>query len=632
MPLIPGKDADLNQGVEPKRPLFERIQDWIFRLDVGFGVQWFRLGLFCVLVIVVIGFYHSIRFLGLRDREAMDIAQLARNLSRGNGYVTQFVRPLDVWYLHSIGRPSLEAGRNSIPELWTPPLYPMTVAAVFRGIPPRSDLTQASKVLELPPQQLPSLEAGNTMGLEKLLRLYEIARNFMLRMDRTLVLVAWLFFMVGLAIVYLLARDVFDHRVAVLSVFLYLFCDPLLDDCIAGLPTAFLSMLFMLATYGIFKAEKWAEAGKSNRWIYGALTAAALAVGLGTLTQYSFASILIPLLVYVGVSFRARGWQGKVALCLGVFVIVLVPWVARNWRVSQTLFGLSRFELSEGLRLNYQTEIKPGQLQRVYGIGTRIRPAAVVKKLFLNSRELYEKTLKDIGSNYLIAFFLASLLHRFRRDEVFRLRRLIFWTLLTCVLWLGLAGPSKHNPLTMFFPLIIIYGCAFFFVMFERLQFRRRWERRAFVGMFAVLNVLPFLYTILPPARTSPYPPYDSGVIAAVGNTFREDEIVATDMPWAMAWYADKTALWAPFDRADYLAINDEIRSIAGIFVTPVTPMSMTVNEAWAGYQSFWTRVYQPPPRWQSPDAFFDSYHWRPLTMDGMHVLLVNRPRWPVER
>src|SRR5256885_12502468 len=102
MPLIPGKqEEELGLAVEPRRPLFERVQDWIFRLDVGFGVQWFRLGLFCLLVLLIILLYNGTRFLGLRDREAMDTAQLARNLARGRGYVTQFVRPLDVWYLNS---------------------------------------------------------------------------------------------------------------------------------------------------------------------------------------------------------------------------------------------------------------------------------------------------------------------------------------------------------------------------------------------------------------------------------------------------------------------------------------------------------------------------------------------------
>jgi hypothetical protein len=418
----------------------------------------------------------------------------------------------------------------------------------------------------------------------------------------------------------------FDHRVAVLSVFLYLFCDPLLDSCVAGLPTAFLGMLFMMAVYSVFKAEKWSEAGKSPRWVFGGLAVAALAVGMGTLTQYAFVSVLVPLLVYVCASFRKQKWPAKVGLCLAVFLVVLSPWVVRNWLVSRTLFGLARLELTEGVRVSYAQEIKPGQLQRTYGIASKVGYTTVIKKLLVNSRVLYETTLKDTGGSYLIAFFLASLLHRFRRDEVFRLRRLLFWTLLVCIVWLALSGPPARNPLTMFMPLIIIYGSAFFFVLFERLQFRRRWERRAMVWLFALLNMASVIYTILPPARAMPYPPYDGGVVSLIGWTFRDNEVLASDIPWAVAWYADRTAVWAPYERNDFQAFHLEVHPVSGVYLTQATPLSMSVTEQWSGYQAFWTRMFRPPQEWRPPDPEFPAPNWRPMTPDGMQVLLSNRP------
>jgi len=133
---------------------------------------------------------------------------------------------------------------------------------------------------------------------------------------------------------------------------------------------------------------------------------------------------------------------------------------------------------------------------------------------------------------------------------------------------------------------------------------------------------------MLPPMTTSPYPPYDGGVAAAVGNVFRDDEIVASDIPWAVAWYGGRTAVWTPFDRDDFLAINDNIRGgIAGVYLTQATPQSQTVTETWAGNQRFWTRMYQPPQLWNPPDAQFPLQTWRPMTPDGMQVLLSTRTR-----
>jgi hypothetical protein len=267
------------------------------------------------------------------------------------------------------------------------------------------------------------------------------------------------------------------------------------------------------------------------------------------------------------------------------------------------------------------TEIKPGQLQRTYGGEQRIRFGSIIKKAMLNARQLYESTVKDVGANYLFAFFLASLLHRFRRDEVFRLRRLVFWSLMMCVAWLAVAGPTKQNQLTMFLPLIIIYGCAFFFVMFERLQFRTRLLRRGMVGLFAVLNTLPFVFTILPPAASLPYPPYDGGVVAAMASTFRDTDLLVSDIPWAVAWYGDRAAVWTPYEEKDYLAINDNVQVIAGIYLTQATLQQIQVPEMVTGYQKFWLDKYRPPP------PGFPLQFFRPLTPDGQQVLLSNRAR-----
>jgi hypothetical protein len=202
----------------------------------------------------------------------------------------------------------------------------------------------------------------------------------------------------------------------------------------------------------------------------GALAVSALAAALGTLTRYAFVAVLLPLLVYVAFSFPKQ-WYIKSGLCLGVFLLVLTPWMIRNWRASQTLFGLTHYELYEGTGLGTSAEVRQGQLQRTYLFDpSRLKLRSVLRKALLNMRQAYEVTLKNAGENYLLAFFLASLLHRWRRDEVFRLRRLVFWTLLGAVFWLGVAGSGeKRNFINVFMPLVIIYGSAFFYVLFERL-------------------------------------------------------------------------------------------------------------------------------------------------------------------
>jgi hypothetical protein len=593
MPFIPGKQSD--DPVEYK-PIYERIQDWIFKLDVGIGIGPFRLGMFCLVVLLLILLYTGTQFYGLRDPEAMDAAQLARNLYRGRGYATQNIRPLEIWYLSSIGRRPIDPNTNLEPELWTPPMYPMVLAAVFHVLPPDFTVENGAWTLEA---------------------------------DRVVMLTGWMCYLAGMFLMYALAWEMFDHRVATMSAFLYLFCNPLMESAIAGLPRGLMSVFFLLTAYAVFKAEKWQAEGRTASWVCGALAVSAGAVALGTLTQYAFVSVLAPLLIYVAVSFPKQ-WRAKCGLCVMVFLLVLTPWMVRNWKASETLFGLSRYQLVEGLGAGTGREIKAGQVQRMFG-GTlpEIRLRLQVRRALINGRQLYEVALKDVGANYLVVFFLVGMMHRFRQEEVFRLRRFVFWSVLMAVVWLSVAGPSplgtsppKRNFLTVFEPLIIVYGTAFFYVMFERLQFRTRLVRTAFVGAFAVFNSLPFAFMLLPPATTLPYPPYRADTVTLLGKWFGEQELLCSDIPWAVAWYADRSAVWNPYEEQDFFGINDNVKVMSGIYLTQETLSAQDVLQMITGYQRFWIQMFDlktfPPPKFPLQIA-------RPWTPDGQQVLITNR-------
>lgn len=586
MSPIFSKPTDPREG--PPKPFYERVQDYVFEMDRQSGTSFFRIGLFAVMVVFVILMYTGTQFYGLRDKEAMDTAQLGRNLWSGHGYTTRFIRPIALWHLSKAGKPPLNPASLTQPELYTPPVYPLMLSAVFRVVNPNFDVT---------------------LGMQTL------------RADRLVMVVAWGWFLVGLVMLYLLCRELFDHRVAVMTVTMYVLCDALLDSAASGLPASFLSVLFIVVAYGVVKAEKWAAAGKSSAWVNGALAASALAVGLGTLTQYAFVAVLVPLLVYVAVSFP-RDWTIKAGICAGIFALVMAPWVARNWRVSGTMFGLAPYAVHEGT-LTY----REGAIQRRYdGSELKFRMTDVLRKTLANGRKLYEQTLKDVGSNYLIAFFLASLLHRYRREETFRLRRLVFWSLMAAIGWLSVAGPPARNFLNVFVPLIIMYGVSFFYVVFERLQFRTRLLRMGMIGLFAFLNSLPLVFAILPPNTKRPYPPYAPGIVVGLGKEFRADELLVSDIPWAVAWYADRSTLWTTATEKDFFAINDTLHVATGIYLTQVTLLEPQILDLASGKQDYWLTMFQKlPPNF--PLQVFEVFPQSIEVQQGPQILISNRPR-----
>ena len=78
-------------------PPAERIQKLIHSLDTGALPRYLRivtLGL-AVLALAVLHDFRAYR--NLDTPEAMDAAQLARNISEGKGYTTLFIRPLSVY-------------------------------------------------------------------------------------------------------------------------------------------------------------------------------------------------------------------------------------------------------------------------------------------------------------------------------------------------------------------------------------------------------------------------------------------------------------------------------------------------------------------------------------------------------
>ena len=53
------------------------------------------------------------------------------------------------------------------------------------------------------------------------------------------------------------------------------------------------------------------------------------------------------------------------------------------------------------------------------------------------------------------------------------------------------------------------------------------------------------------------WPPYAPPYIAMINTWMKPDEIIASDMPWAVAWYADRRAVWRPDSIPHFNELND---------------------------------------------------------------------------
>ena len=64
------------------------------------------------------------------------------------------------------------------------------------------------------------------------------------------------------------------------------------------------------------------------------------------LSRYAFGWLLLPVLIFLGVFCGLRRIQ-LLGITLGVFLLVVAPWVTRNVAVSHTPFGTAGYALLE---------------------------------------------------------------------------------------------------------------------------------------------------------------------------------------------------------------------------------------------------------------------------------------------
>jgi hypothetical protein len=124
-------------------PLSQLIQRLIHLLEVGAGARYLRY-LSLALAVFTLAFLYDIReYRNLATPEAMDAAQLARNISEGNGYTTLFIRPFSLYLVqrHNQGKSTLSLTnadydfarvKTAHPDLANPPVYPLMLAGLMK--------------------------------------------------------------------------------------------------------------------------------------------------------------------------------------------------------------------------------------------------------------------------------------------------------------------------------------------------------------------------------------------------------------------------------------------------------------------------------------------------------------------
>jgi 4-amino-4-deoxy-L-arabinose transferase-like glycosyltransferase len=583
------------------------LQERIHQLEMGAGARLIK-ALVALLAFLTLAItWNLAQFRHFANPEAMDAAQLARNVAGGRGYTTDVIRPLDVHLLDQHGG---EGMPRAHPDLSNAPAWPTVLAQLMRRLPMHWQTGDAREFTRYQPE----------------------------------VVIGWFnqfLFLLVLVVVFALARRLFDETVAWVSVIVLGGSELFWRFSLSGLSTMLLTLVCLLLFWCLAAAERGAREG---RWGWGRLLPLALLAGVLTgvagLTRYSFAFLALPVVLFFGFAFEQRRLALGLMALLG-FTAVLTPWLARNHALSGHLFGTAGYALhmdSErfpGDRL--ERALQPRQLDTPLDIG-KAGLGEHWRKFLRNGARQMKEDLPRLGGSWLTAFFLAGLLMPFQNPGLRRLRTFLLLALgtLFVVQALGRSHLSEavpevnsENLLVVLAPLVFVFGAAMFAVLLDQMEIEHPPTRNLAAGLACLVLCAPLIFTLFTPRYTTlAYPPYHPVVIQEAAGWMQaepEPELAMSDIPWAVAWYGNRPCVWLTWDLADAETINRQ-QALRALYLTHLTLDRKLVTGQIRDTEPWGKFALDVLLRGEVPDGFplREAYaDWFPD-----QLFLTDRPRW----
>jgi hypothetical protein len=328
---------------------------------------------------------------------------------------------------------------------------------------------------------------------------------------------------------------------------------------------------------------------------------------------------------------------------LAVFAALMAPWIVRNINVSGMPFGTATYTVLE-TTYYYPDNHLERALEPDF---SRIRIAAFWMKMNTNLRQIIMEEIPRLGDNWVTPFFLVGLLIGFRKPALTRLRYFVMGCMGVLIIAQALGRTelseashviNSENLLVLVVPLVLMFGVSLFFLLLEQIRLPVLALRPIVIGIFAAVVCLPMFFVFLPPKPIPVnYPPYYPPAIQTVAGWLKENELMMSDIPWAVAWYGQRQCVWLtlkaapdskdPFTKEDFSAINDYQKSINVLYLTPQTLDGRFLSQWFmAGEQSWGSFVVESVLRKKVPEHF--PLNQMPSFWPSDQLVLADWQRW----
>lgn len=506
-----------------------------------------------------------ITFRGISSAAGMEQGQMAREMARGNYFQTKVIRPYAWAMLNEAGK---DPKPTAMPDVTQPPLQPLLWAPAFK-------LLKGHLAYE-------PTKDGSIYLLDRVIACYGV----------TGLLLALLW-------THGAARKLFDETVAAVALLALLVCEPLWELAVSGSAVTLLLPLTALAFRLLVSATFKVRNGQPTGVVLCGLGGVA---ALMVMTHWLAVWLVLGLVLAVVICLPQRR-MGAIVVA-GIPALALVGWA--GWMQQQCGDPLG------GAKTIFQTHLlslDTSALQRQF---TLTMPPVAATELFRKLLQNWQVQLgglfSHLGYGVPALFFGVALMHRFRRAETSALRSGLGALVIAVIFGMGFIGlPEGRLDDNQFYmvlvPAMTVYGTAMLAVLWARLQPTGNglWARWGYafiaVGVSALplLNLLPAQVKLGLTMRSRIYPhwpPYVPDRISQVNRLIEPNEILFSDAPWFVAWYADTATVWIPVKRDEFTLMKAQAEAkgnpVAGFIVTPLMSKVEYLHEAFTGPYSEW--------------------------------------------
>ncbi|HUE40586.1 MAG TPA: glycosyltransferase family 39 protein [Chthoniobacterales bacterium] len=536
----------------------EFVQSAVHALEAGGLAVWVRRGAVALGIIAIAAIY-LYQFRGLSTSQGMDQAQIGRAIASGEGWSTKLARPRAIGQLQTHGKSVTE-------RIWTDtynaPLPPLVDAIALLFV--RSHWQMTPRTL---------IYAG----------------------DRAIALMSIALFLGSIAVLFVTVRRLFDRRLALLTCGLVLLCDAMWQYSLSGLPQMLLLLLLNVTVYLLVRAVEAHYAGESTmKWLGGA----GAMFGLLALTHALTLWIFLAAAVFAALFFRPRGWSA--AIMSATCAILYLPWLIRTLVVCGNPGGVAIYSIFNGIGHSEWGWMRQMTFDPGTGLLGSFRDKVAVG-LTAQTAHLFEY----FGLSVVALMFFVSLLYPFKKTETATVRWIVLAMWGGAVLGMCLYGINDEEGVAanqlhlIFVPIMTSYGLAYLLVHWNRLAISIPFARAGFLTVLYFLCALPMIFAtpwLSPPKPFVRWPPYMPPLIGVLNDWMKPEEVTASDMPWAVAWYANRRSLWLPDtirvfgELGDYQTLGGPVN---GLYLTPISGTDNKFRDIVKGEYKDWAPVIQ---------------------------------------